>query len=160
MTEPDAYVLAEQLLGAIGLVRRHVRRYAGRPRPLSTLTDSQVEVIRIVRHNPGISVTEVAAEMGLVANTVSTLVGQLTEKGLLLRTPDPNDRRVARLTLTESASELVEAWRDRRAALVTRVIERLDQDERDALWAALPALAALAQRLPIHKDAQPSEEAA
>jgi DNA-binding MarR family transcriptional regulator len=140
-------------------VRRHVRRSAGRPWPLSALTDSQVEVVRIVRHNPGISVTEAAAELGLVANTVSTLVGRLTEKGLLLRTPDPNDRRVARLTLTEPTREQVDAWRDRRAALVTRVIERLDQDERDALWAALPALRALADRLPIHKDEQPSEEA-
>jgi DNA-binding MarR family transcriptional regulator len=101
----------------------------------------------------------VAAELGLVANTVSTLVGQLTEKRLLLRTPDQNDRRVARLTLTEPAREQVEAWRDRHAAVVARVIERLDQDERDALWAALPALGALAELLPIHKDEQPSEEA-
>jgi DNA-binding MarR family transcriptional regulator len=139
--------LAEELLAAIGLVRRHLRRSVGRPFPLSALTDSQAELIRTVRRNPGISVTEAAAELGLVANTVSTLVGQLTERGLLQRTPDESDRRVARLTLTEPARETVEAWRDRRTALVTRALDDLDHEERAALRSALPVLAVLADKL-------------
>ncbi|MGW7682982.1 MarR family winged helix-turn-helix transcriptional regulator [Kribbella sp. NPDC054772] len=139
--------LAEDLLAAIGLVRRHLRRSVGRPFPLSALTDSQAELVRTVRRNPGISVAEAAAELGLVANTVSTLVGQLTERGLIQRTPDASDRRVARLTLTDPAREQVEAWRDRRTALVTRALDDLADDDRDALRAALPVLAGLAERL-------------
>jgi DNA-binding MarR family transcriptional regulator len=140
-------LLAEELLAAIGLVRRHLRRSAGRPFPLSALTDSQAELVRTVRRNPGISVAEAAAELGLVANTVSTLVGQLTERGLIQRTQDASDRRVARLTLTDPAREQVEAWRDRRTALVTRALEDLAKDDREALRAALPVLAVLAERL-------------
>lgn len=139
--------LAEELLAALGLVRRHLRRSAGRPFPLSGLTDSQAELVRTVRRNPGISVAEAAAELGLVANTVSTLVGQLTERGLIERTPDESDRRVARLTLTEPAREQVEAWRDRRTALVTQALDGLAPDERDALRSALPVLGVLAERL-------------
>lgn len=139
--------LAEELLAAIGLVRRHLRRSVGRPFPLSALTDSQAELIRTVRRNPGISVAEAAAELGLVANTVSTLVGQLTERGLLQRTADETDRRVARLTLTEPAREQVEAWRDRRTALVTQALDDLEPDERAALRSALPTLAVLADKL-------------
>jgi DNA-binding MarR family transcriptional regulator len=139
--------LAEELLAAIGLVRRRLRRSAGRPSALSALTTSQAELVRLVRRNPGISVAEAAAELGLVANTVSTLVGQLTERGLLLRTPDEADRRVARLTLTEPAREQVEAWRDRRAALVNDALDGLGPDDRDALRAALPVLGVLAERL-------------
>lgn len=139
--------LAEELLAAIGLVRRHLRRSVGRPFPLSALTDSQAELIRTVRRNPGISVAEAAAELGLVANTVSTLVGQLTERRLLQRTPDESDRRVARLTLTEPARAQVEAWRDRRTALVTQALDDLEPDERAALRSALPTLAVLADKL-------------
>jgi DNA-binding MarR family transcriptional regulator len=139
--------LAEELLVAIGLVRRHLRRSVGRPFPLSALTDSQAELVRTVRRNPGISVAEAAGELGLVANTVSTLVGQLTERGLLQRTPDESDRRVARLTLTEPARAQVEDWRDRRAALVTHALDDLDRDERAALRSALPVLAVLADKL-------------
>ncbi|HZX04484.1 MarR family winged helix-turn-helix transcriptional regulator [Kribbella sp.] len=139
--------LTEDLLAAIGLVRRHLRRSVGRPFPESSLTDSQAELVRTVRRNPGISVAEAAGELGLVANTVSTLVGQLTERGLLQRTPDETDRRVARLTLTDPAREQVEAWRDRRTALVTRALDDLSPADRDALQAALPVLAVLADRL-------------
>lgn len=146
-------VLAEELLAAIGLVRRHLRRSAGRPWPLSTLTGSQGELVRTVRRNPGISVAEAAAELGLVANTVSTLVGRLTELGLVLRAPDESDRRIARLTLTEPAREQVEAWRDRRTALVTEALDGLAPDERDALRAALPVLGVLAERL--HPEQEP-----
>ncbi|HEY3556023.1 MAG TPA: MarR family transcriptional regulator [Kribbella sp.] len=140
-------VLAEELLAATGLVRRHLRRSVGRPFPLSALTDSQGELVRLVRRNPGISVAEAAAELGLAANTVSTLVGQLTERGLLQRTADETDRRVARLSLTDPAREQVEAWRDRRTALVSRALDDLTAADRDALRAALPVLAVLAERL-------------
>ncbi|WP_329000011.1 MarR family transcriptional regulator [Kribbella sp. NBC_00709] len=145
--------LAEDLLAAIGLVRRRLRRSAGRPPALSTLTGSQAELVRLVRRNPGISVAEAAAELGLVANTVSTLVGQLTERGMLLRRSDESDRRVARLTLTEPAREQVEAWRDRRTALVTEALDGLDPADRDALQAVLPVLGVLAERLtPSEQD--------
>ncbi|GAA1595119.1 MULTISPECIES: MarR family winged helix-turn-helix transcriptional regulator [Kribbella] len=148
-------VLAEELLAALGLVRRHLRRSVGRPFPMSSLSDSQSELIRTVRRNPGISVAEAAAELGLVANTVSTLVGQLTERGLLQRTPDPADRRIARLTLTDPAREQVEAWRDRRTALVTRALDDLDPAGRDALQAALPVLSVLADRLHPEEQKEP-----
>jgi DNA-binding MarR family transcriptional regulator len=154
--EPDTEVLAQDLLAAMGLVRRHVRRVAGRPWPLSSLTASQTELIRLVRRNPGISVAEAAAELGLVPNTVSTLVGQLTEQGLLSRQPDQHDRRVARLTLTAPAQRQVEAWHDRRAALVTQVLERLDRSDLDALRAALPALGAIAEHLRPDQEGQES----
>jgi DNA-binding MarR family transcriptional regulator len=148
--------LAEDLLAALGLVRRHLRRSVGRPFPLSALSDAQAELVRTVRRNPGISVAEAAAELGLVPNTVSTLVGQLTERGLLQRTPDESDRRVARLTLTEPAREQVEAWRDRRTALVSGALDDLTPDERAALRSALPVLTGLAERL--HPEEQLRKE--
>jgi DNA-binding MarR family transcriptional regulator len=145
--------LAEELVAAFGLVRRHLRRSAGRPAALSTLTGSQAELVRLVRRNPGVSVAEAAAELGLVPNTVSTLVGQLTERGMLLRTSDQGDRRIARLTLTDPAREQVEAWRDRRAALVNEALDGLGPADRDALRAALPVLGVLAERLtPSEQD--------
>jgi DNA-binding MarR family transcriptional regulator len=153
-------VLAADLLAAIGLMRRHVRRLAGRPWPASPLTASQVELVRLVRFNPGISVAEAAGELGLAANTVSTLVGQLTELDLLQRSPDEHDRRVARLTLTAPARQRVEAWRDRRGALVAQVLDRLDPSDLDALRAALPALGAIAEQLrPDRGDKETLESA-
>ncbi len=144
----DDLALAEELFAALGLLRRHARRSAGQPWPLTTgLTGSQVELLRLIRRQPETSVADAAAELGLAANTVSTLVGQLTELRLLRRIADPADRRVARLTLTAAARRRVEAWRDRRAALAAHALGELAAGDREAIESALPALTRLAERL-------------
>ena len=145
--DADDVALADALFATIGLLRRQVRREAGRPWPIERLAGSQVEVMRLIRRQPGTSVAEAAAELGLAANTVSTLVGQLTEAGLVRRTPDPTDRRVARLTLTDAARRNVEAWRDRRTALAASALGELSKAERSTLAKALPVLGKLADSL-------------
>ena len=146
MTHDDA-ALADALFATIGLLRRQARQGAGRPWPVETLVGSQLEVIRLIRHQPGTSVAEAATELGLAANTVSTLVGQLTEAGLVRRTPDAADRRVARLTLTPAAQHHVDAWRSRRSALATAALGELSRDERATLAKALPVLDKIANSL-------------
>jgi DNA-binding MarR family transcriptional regulator len=136
--------VAEELFDAIGLLRRRARRVAGRPWPLETLSNAQVELVRLVRRRPGVSVAEAADELGLAANTVSTLVRQLTEAGLVRRTADADDRRVARLRLTAPAQRRVEQWRDRRAGLVAEAMAALSAADRRTLERAVPVIAKLA----------------
>src|SRR5215813_5423219 len=95
--------LADALFATIGVLRRQARREAGRPWQLESLTGSQRERVRLVRHQPGISVAQAAAELGLAANSVSTLVRHLSDAGMIRRAPDPGDRPVARLNLTRTA---------------------------------------------------------
>src|SRR5581483_3849085 len=96
-------VLSEELLEALGQVRRETRRRVGRPWPMQALSGAQVELVRVVRREPGISVAAAARELGVAANTVSTLVGSLVATGMVRREADPADRRIARLHLTAAA---------------------------------------------------------
>jgi DNA-binding MarR family transcriptional regulator len=139
--------LAEELLETLGLIRRHTRRRVGRPWPMQSLTQAQIEVVRVVRRQPSVSVASAAAEIGVAANTVSTLVGSLVEAGMLHRAPDPQDRRVAQLRLTDAARERVERWRDERVAAVSGALADLNDADRRSIGAALPALSRLADRL-------------
>jgi DNA-binding MarR family transcriptional regulator len=144
-------ILADDLLATIGRLRRHFRSIIGRPWPsraLTALNGAQLELLRLVWIQPGLSVAEAAELLGLAPNTVSTLVGVLTEQGLLLRTPSPEDRRVARLTLTAAAQAHVEAWRERRSAVLVAALRQLDAAELDAVAAAMPPLRRLAELLP------------
>ncbi|MGF7233639.1 MAG: MarR family winged helix-turn-helix transcriptional regulator [Frankia sp.] len=150
--------LADEVLAAVSLLRRHTRRAAGQPFSPEAVSEAQRELLRLIRRNPGTSIAASAAELGLAANTVSTLVGQLTEQGLVLRSPDPGDRRVARLTLTDTASRRVEAWRDRRSALIAAALDGLDADERAALAAALPALMRLGELIRPGPDVDPGPD--
>jgi DNA-binding MarR family transcriptional regulator len=152
-TYPDQ-VLADDLLATIGRLRRHFRSIVGRPWPskaLTALNGAPLELLRLVGTSPGVSVAEAAVSLGLAPNTVSTLVGVLTEQGLLLRTPSPEDRRVARLTLTAAAQAHLAAWRERRSAVLVLALRQLDATELDAVAAAVPALRRLAELLPSQR---------
>jgi DNA-binding MarR family transcriptional regulator len=127
---------------------RRSGRLVGRPAELSNLTGAQLDLVRLVRRRPGISITEAAAELRLAANTVSTLVRQLTQAGLLVRSADRSDRRVARLHLTPGTAGEVERFRDRRVALLAAAIDELTPAERRRLEGGLLVLERLAARLP------------
>jgi len=139
--------LADDLIESTGLLRRQLRRHTGRPWADGAVSSAQAELLRVVRRQPGVSVAEAAAELGLAANTVSTLVRSLADGGFLRREPDAADRRVARLTLTPATRRRVERWRDERTGVLTAAIDRLPSADRAALAAALPVLAHLATEL-------------
>jgi DNA-binding MarR family transcriptional regulator len=139
--------LADDLFAAVGQLSRHARRLGGGPLPSGNLSGAQVELVRLVRRRPGLSVAEAAAELALAPNTVSTLVGQLAEADVLARVSDPQDRRVARLTLTTPVRERVERWRDQRALATAGAIADLEASQRAELEQAVPIIARLAAAL-------------
>jgi len=128
-------------------LRRATRRAALRPEELSSLTGAQLELIRLVRRRPGISVAEAAFELTLAPNTVSTLVKQLCELGFMIRTADPADRRMARLDLRPDIRRKVDAWRDRRVEVLALAMSRLPADQLRLVEDASALLLRLAEAL-------------
>jgi DNA-binding MarR family transcriptional regulator len=137
----------DELLDALSSVRRAIRRSTDRPAFLASLTGAQVELVRLLRRRPRLTVAEAAAELRLAPNTVSTLVGQLVEAGFVERTVDENDRRVARLNLAPAVRNKVQAWRDRRVETIEAAVGRLSRDDRERIAAAVPALGRLSREL-------------
>lgn len=131
--------LATELFGAVGRFRRQVRRSA-EPAIGTGLPESQAELLRLIGRRPGISVREAAAELGLAANTASTLVSRLTADGLLVRTTDPDDRRIGRLQLTESSQRIADESRAARRAALAAALDRLDASAIDRLIEGLAVL--------------------
>lgn len=132
--------LVGDLFGTVGRFRRTVRRVAGISFVTAGLTESQTELLRLVGRQPGISVSAAAAELGLAANTASTLVSKLSTDGLLVRTPDPADRRVGRLELTAPAQGIADESRAARRAALAEALDALDDDDAEALAAGMRVL--------------------
>nr|WSY49267.1 MarR family transcriptional regulator [Streptomyces sp. NBC_00886] len=149
-TENFPEELADALVGVQRLIRRRLRSEMAMPR----LRGAEVELLRLVEVRPGIGISDAAKELFLASNSVSTLVNQLVRDGFLIRGTDPADRRAARLQLTETAKTRLSDWHERRAALVRGQVDRLDQADRDALRAAIPALRQLAVNL--HEEVEES----
>ncbi|MCR6486726.1 MarR family winged helix-turn-helix transcriptional regulator [Amycolatopsis sp. OK19-0408] len=132
--------LAERLLGAVQGLRRVVRRRVRADVPGFPLPGAQVEVLRVVADHPGIGVGATARELHLATNSVSTLVNQLADAGLLRREPDPADRRATRLEITDTARDRMASWRRVRTELVAGALTGLSEADILTIEQALPAL--------------------
>lgn len=129
----EAQSPASDLLSTMASIRRRSRFLAGRPTEFGELTASQLDLLRLVHRKPGISVAGAASKLGVAPNTVSTLVRRLCDCGLLIRTADERDRRIARLALTDDMRRKVAEFGDRRAALMAEAISRLSRGDQGRL---------------------------
>ncbi|UZJ26770.1 MarR family transcriptional regulator [Rhodococcus antarcticus] len=68
------------------------------------------------------------------------LVTRLATAGLVERTSDPDDGRVALVRVTDAGRRALTEFRDTRSAELRRRLEHLDPQDRRALELAVPAL--------------------
>jgi DNA-binding MarR family transcriptional regulator len=132
--------VADELMAVTAGLRRLVRRRLRTELPGPMLRGAQVEVLKVVEDQPGIGVAAAARQLHLAANSVSTLVNQLADAGMLRKQTDPDDRRAVRLRLTPAAQRRLARWREARTRLVIDGLERLDTRDVEAVEQALPAL--------------------
>jgi len=142
----------DELVDALVGVQRPIRRRLRGEMPAPQLRGAEVELLRLIVARPGIGISDAAKELHLAGNSVSTLVNQLARQGYLVRETDPADRRAARLLPTAAAEARLGEWRKRRADLVGHQLSRLDEADRAALRAAIPALRRLAGHLREEAD--------
>jgi DNA-binding MarR family transcriptional regulator len=143
VTDAESAAIAEELMGNTLALRRLVRRQL-RPRtPGPALRGAQLELLRVVEREPGIGVAAAARELYLAGNSVSTLVNQLADLGMLVREPDPQDRRAIRLRLTEAATQRLDRWRQARTEFVASGVGDLTPAQRRVLSQAMPVLRSL-----------------
>ncbi|OBJ56427.1 MarR family winged helix-turn-helix transcriptional regulator [Mycobacterium sp. 1423905.2] len=139
--------LAADVTRVIGRFRRHLRRSAGTGYAAGRLSESHAELLRLVTYRPGLSVSAAAHELGLQPNTASTMVSRLVSEGLLERHNDAIDRRVGRLRLTESAQHVMDASAAARRAVVSELLEQLDEGQLGVLAKGLEVLEEMTRML-------------
>ncbi|MGA8113519.1 MAG: MarR family transcriptional regulator [Actinocatenispora sp.] len=117
-----------------GLATRAVKRL---PRDLS-LT-SAATLATLDRTGPR-RITDLAVIEGVTQPAMTVLVRVMEESGLVERRGDPSDKRVTLVCLTEAGASYVGARRRAGVDAFARLIDKLTDDEGEALAAALPAL--------------------
>jgi len=86
-----------------------------------------------------LSVTELAARLGVSLSTASELVGRLSAAGLLERAEDPANRRRTLVSLREEFRPPVETFVATRAAPLLRALDTLSAADRAGFLAGLAA---------------------
>lgn len=72
------------------------------------LTAPQARVILEVFINKKISVKQLTQNLRMTQSTVSDIVERLTEKGILIKKPNPQDKRSVQIMLTEEMVKIIE----------------------------------------------------
>jgi DNA-binding MarR family transcriptional regulator len=141
MSRQDAAPGASAAIGAAlyGLATGAVRRL---PRDMSITSAATLATLH--RTGPR-RITDLAAAEGVTQPAMTVLVRVMEESGLVERRGDASDRRVTLVCLTEAGASYVRARHQAGADAFARLVGRLAGDEVEALAAALPALAHLAE---------------
>jgi DNA-binding MarR family transcriptional regulator len=131
---------ADQLAEIVAALRRAMRRAARAADPDNPLAVAQVEVLVCVAEQPGVRPGQLARRLRLAPNSVTTLVNGLQVRGLITRSPSPDDARFVTLDLTADGRQAVESWQVTNAAIVEAALGALAEHQQRILLEALPAL--------------------
>jgi DNA-binding MarR family transcriptional regulator len=128
------------LIARLGRHLRQTRAGAG-------LSPTQYQVLAsIVRLGP-VRLSDLAVEEGLNPTMLSRIASKLESAGLVVRVPDADDGRVARLSVSGDGRLLVKRVRGERTDALSRVLDQLDGDQRRRLIEAIPVLESVAEAL-------------
>ncbi|EIV92537.1 MarR family winged helix-turn-helix transcriptional regulator [Frankia sp. QA3] len=110
----------------------HLFADAGRDHKLS---QQQVELVCAVIVRGSVGMTELGRLLHVEKSNLSNLVDRLEQRGLVVRTRDPNDRRATQVTLTDEGTAVAMKTYQDVAARVRRLLHRLPLDDQRNLAA-------------------------
>jgi len=144
---PGSDKRAAGLPESIARLRRAIRRAARAADPANTLTVAQLELMSCLAEHPGARPGELARQLRLAPNTVTTLINALIPRDLISRTPAEDDRRAVAISLTDAGGAALGAWQATNAEILAAAVMALPAAQRRALGQAVPALDALARAI-------------
>ena len=135
----SAQEIAEELRPTLLRIARYLRRETEE----LGVTSHQATLLWLVRTRPGLSLRELAQEEGISAPSLSAHVDRLETLGLIRRVRSTDDRRRVGLELMPEGRATLRRVRARRTTWLANRLDRLSDEDRERLEAALPALRAL-----------------
>ncbi|OZC82546.1 MarR family transcriptional regulator [Rhodococcus sp. 06-418-1B] len=114
---------------------------------IERLPAPEVTVLKQIDRNTGIGVSALADMLAMQPSNVSAAVRTLVERGLVVKTPSPTDRRVTQLEVTDrmrrNRTRIEAAW----SARIIEALSRLPDEAAAQLVSAAPALMLLTNEL-------------
>ena len=138
---PDTAAIAARLrLGVTRLARR--LRQEAEP----GITPSMLAALSSVERHGPLTMSDLCAVEQVQRPSMTRIVAALVDAGLVTRTVDESDRRVARVQLSASGRRLLERARRRKEAYLTKALRELEPTEVTVLAEAAAILERLTER--------------
>ncbi len=104
------------------------------------LSITALSVLRRLAESGPCRITDLAGKEAVTQPSLTALADRLAERGLTERGPDPADGRAVLVSITSAGRDLLAEVRGGRAAVLAQHLDSMDDGERAALAAAIPAL--------------------
>ncbi|MFI5711910.1 MarR family winged helix-turn-helix transcriptional regulator [Kribbella sp. NPDC051620] len=108
------------------------------------LTANQLGVLGALGKHDAMTIGELAAHEQVKPPSMTRIVSNMEEAGLVVRRPHETDKRQIVVDLTQAAHDLIQANRRRRDEWLQTKLKKLTPEERDILRKAAPVLERLA----------------
>lgn len=130
------------------------RRLSGLLRALlpADLTLEQSNILRYLCTKKQCTSSELADTFCVGKSSITAIINRLVDKGFIERTPDPKDRRVIYLSLTEAGERLILSVESGVTGLIGTLISEFTPEEALAFIATYEKLAQLLNRMEVSNE--------
>ncbi len=90
-----------------------------------------------IRHNPGLTVSELSRRTGIAKSHVSNMLEEMNRRGWIEKRPDPIDHRLVRIYLAETGAGHMQQMHEEIRYRMAAAISGLPEDKARQLIAAL-----------------------
>ena len=136
--------LTSRLRLVVARLNRRLRQEAGS----AEVSPSQLAALGTIERRGPLTLGELAASERVQPPTMTRVVSALEEAGLVTRTVDSADRRVARVAVSPAGLRFLDKHRSRRNAYLARRLRTLSPAELATVERALPLLERLVEDEP------------
>jgi DNA-binding MarR family transcriptional regulator len=140
MGEPIDFELADAFADFLPRFKRWIEQLL----PPGGPTAVRVRLLGMVHCEGPQKMSDLATALGITARRVTALADALEEEGLVARGPDPRDRRVTWITLTETGVATVDRLYEAHRNAVAALFDELTPERKAAL---IESVRELSQRL-------------
>lgn len=132
----------DQLIQGLARVYLHLQRRVNRELAQEGGSLARLKLLLFVQNREGTArAADIADVFDLAPRTVTEGLDALERDGLIVRTADPDDRRVKRIAVTAAGAGVIAASQPLRARLLAETFAVLSPDEHAQLSALLGKLA-------------------
>lgn len=121
-------------------IAREVGKFTVRNMRREGVGAAEFDIVHLVRHNPGITQTQVVQALNMDKGAAAKRVASLENKGYLIRRPNPADGRSQLLYAAEAADGLRNSKAHIEEVFYTWLLEDLDREEAEQFCATLDKL--------------------
>ena len=132
---PATQELTSRLRLAVMRLARRLRQQAD-----ADITPSMLSALSNIEYRQPVTLGRLAEAERVAPPTMTKIVARLEERGLVDRTPDADDRRVNRLSLSPEGTRFIARNRSRKNAYLARKLRKLEPDEVEVLESAVEVI--------------------